>query len=259
MGNQSSGAVGREDLANRLAGLFHLLQWFERLDAQQQSIYDQYAHHYRRYLHPWRGGARVGMALLLSFGLFLIAMIIVVVTLGGPGAQDPSAALAVPLVVLAPVPTAFILIALRNASIPRRNAKREKANQKIAMQVEELAADELAPVRREMVKARAEFIKRFEGWFPAKYLTSDDVGACWRLVEDHRASSVQEAINVYETELHRQRLENYAAAQVFEAQRAVRVAALGNIINAVGHSATRGAIRSEGAATRAMMTDPRQF
>lgn len=260
MGYNGSGATGREALASRLAGLFHVLQWFERLQAQQQAIYEQYAHRYRRYLTPWRGGKRVLIALALSVGVFFVLASVVIFMFQSLGNLNESTAMfLLALMYFGPLPIAFILVALRNASVPKRNAKREEANRRIAGKVERLAASELAPVRQEMQKAREEFTHRFQGWFPAKYLTSADVGACWRLVEDHRASSVQEAINVYETELHRQRLENFAAAQVFEAQRAARVAALGNIINAVGHSATAGAIRSEGAATRAAIADPRPY
>ena len=90
--------------------------------------------------------------------------------------------------------------------------------------------------------------KSFRGWFPSRYLTSEDVGACWRLVSNHRASTVENAINEYKTQLHRQRLDDYAAAQVAEQQRSTRITALGNIIHAAGHGATVGANRAEGQA-----------
>lgn len=145
---------------------------------------------------------------------------------------------------LGPLAIAFLLITIRNSFVPKRNAKRREANREIAVQVEELAASELAPVRGQIRQGREELMSQFHGWFPMKYLTSYDVGACWKLVEDHRASTVQEVLNVYETELYRQRMENMASAQIFEAQRARRGAALGNIINAAGHSATIHTIRS---------------
>ena len=50
-----------------------------------------------------------------------------------------------------------------------------------------------------------------------------------------------------------------AAAQLAEQQRATRVAALGNIINAVGQGAMIGTLRAEGAATRAAINAPRTF
>jgi hypothetical protein len=86
--------------------------------------------------------------------------------------------------------------------------------------------------------------------YPMTYLYDEAVGFCLQMVRDHRADTVGEALNLYETELHRRRLENLAQAQVAEQHRATQMAMLGNIINAAGHAATAATVRSQGEANR---------
>ena len=255
----------RTQLADRLNGLYHLLLRLEGIQQQIDKAYQRHHHRYAIYKTKWRAGTYWLCVLILTIVLSVVAFTVFGISAtnlnsgGTPSSANAAAQLLMSAVFFLPLPvalvTAGVLVGVRNARIPRVNAHREHINQQRSVKIGKDVAPEVAPFVAELNQARQEFQSSFDGWFPMQYLTAEDVGACWQLVNSHRATTVEKAINEYETQLHRQRLENLAAAQIAEQQRSTKIAELGNIINAAGHAATIGAIRAEGASRAA---DPRR-
>lgn len=258
----------RAQLETQLNQLHHILNRFEELQQQELAVYQRHQHRYVTYLNRWRAGMYWLWVLLLTVVLSIVAVIVVVGVVSSAAASvsasgeygNMSSSMGVMLVFLLPFPLALIgagvIVGVRNGKMPSTNAKREQQNIQIA---EQIAADtwpEIEPLLVQLDLSRQEFSNGFAGWFPSKYLTATDVAECWHIVHDHRANTVQGAINVYETILHRQRLENLAAAQLAEQQRATRAAQMGSIITAAGFGASIATQRAEGAATRAALARP---
>lgn len=255
--------TAREELEAHLAHLHQLLSQFETLVSQEAAVYRE---HDQRYLRPqerWGAGRYLLLVLVLTALLSVAAVIVSMIlfrigaamTAGG-GAESWILAMLLP--VLMPLPIALVLAAvllkIRNAKVPAQNERRQIRNEEISKDIEVAVAPQTARIRKEIARVRGEFrAAGFLGWFPEKYLTTEDVAACWEIVHDHRASTVQEVINVYRSDLHEAYMRDSATAQLAEQERATRVAMFGNIINAAGHASTQATIRAEGAATRAAM------
>lgn len=188
---------------------------------QSEAVHAQYAGRFRRYLTPWKAQTYAGWWIFLCL-LFSVTRAPMVVTL-----------------LLAAIAAAVG----GRVIVPRINQARTAHNDAATEEVSRLAGPQLEPINSQLAIARAEFDAHFRDRFPERYLTLGDVAACWQLVHDHRASTVPDLINTYETELHRRRLENMASAQLAETERVRQATQLGNVINAVGHIATVGAIR----------------
>ena len=239
----------RADLEKRLADLFHLLRRFDELQEQEDALFQRYTHHYRAYKEKW--GAKwywLGV-LCLTIGLSAI------ITLGAFLAGVQLAASFTPL--LLALIASGVVVAVRNSRLAQMNAQIQLYNHAMAEKIRELAGPEHAPIQAALQEARQEFDDRFQGWFPERFLRSIDVGECWQIVYDHRASTVQEAVNRYLSDQHEQYLRDAASAQLAEQQRATRVAQMNGIINASMQAATIGAVRAEGAATRAALNATR--
>lgn len=74
---------------------------------------------------------------------------------------------------------------------------------------------------------------------------------CTEAVQNHRSNDISTALNLYETDLHRARVENNHAELLAEQQRTQRLIVAGNVVNAALTGAAIGTIRHEGARTRA--------
>lgn len=251
----------RAHIENRLNLLHGLLRRFEGLEQQKETVYQRHQHRYAKYQTTWRAGMYWLWVLLFTIAFTIIVFSTAIPLSMNAAEESAGASMGFLALFLLPFPLALIAAGVfsgvRNAQIPKVNAKREQANQATANQIAEETWPEIAPIEAQLDQSRQEYQQGFRGWFPSKYLTSNDVGACWHIVHDHRASTVESAINAYETELHRQRLENLAASQLAEQQRATQAAKMGNMINAVGFGASIGTMRAEGAATRAALGQPR--
>ncbi|CEA08789.1 hypothetical protein BN1051_02147 [Arthrobacter saudimassiliensis] len=135
-----------------------------------------------------------------------------------------------------------------NARIQRANQQRETHNQ--AVSVEEQHVD------AQLGQASRDFATNIGDRFPQAYLYDEAVSFCLQVVRNHRAIALHEAINLYETERHRQRMENMQAWQLAEAQRTRKLMAVGTVVNATMQGAVIGTIRREGAQTRAALSKP---
>lgn len=108
----------------------------------------------------------------------------------------------------------------------------------------------------------------YSSWFPQKYLEFDSVNALWHIINNGRADSLKEAINLHLQDLHHAYMRTAADHQAAMAQaqlaeqertsRAVHAASVMNVgMQALQGSLTRSAIQAQGAATRAALNTPR--
>ncbi|WP_119697590.1 hypothetical protein [Microbacterium halotolerans] len=262
-------AGNRAQLEERLALLHNLLSQAQEIPARVDAIY---AHHARRYLpfrDKWGGGAYIGLvlagtlALYVVLAIFVFGALMILALIDAVDGQSPGRTWLtdVPLMQLALLVAFALSFFVAAFAVKRHNARLVRANEKIAAQNEQIAQQiqrditpEMQSLDNQLKTVQRQYrSERFADWFPETYQTLEDVAACWQLVHDHQASTVQEVINVYRQELHNQYLRDAADAQLAEQQRTARAVMLGNVINAAGHAATIGTIRDEGAATRAAM------
>lgn len=237
----------RDDLEYRLASLHQLVSCLESLGAKRQGLLDQQAHRYVTLSKRWGATHYFGWWMIWSIvsflavfvGTFVWVLETKVKTL--PSFVGFSVILAPPIVALV---FAGVTVIVHNLAVPRRNAKRERANQVIAAQVEQDLAPLMKPIEAELAAAARALRDAYSGWFPEAYLSSDDIGACWRIVHDHRASTMEDAINRYLTDQHEQYLRDAARAQFESQERTARRAMVGNMINLAGHWGTQAALRS---------------
>lgn len=233
----------RTQLEQRLNHLYDVLTRFDGLQQHRDAVWARHQHRYVPHKKRWG----FGMGVLAFFAILAVTIFIAALT------SDLWFLMTPPFT----VGGAFLLVWLGNRKIvAKENAKREARNQQIANEIAAEVAPEIQQIEVQLAQTRQEYQANFRGWFPQKYLNSADVGACWHIVHDHRASTLESTLNVYETDLHRQRMENMAASQLAEQQRATRVAQTNGIINATMQGFTAGTIRAEGAATRAALNRP---
>lgn len=158
------------------------------------------------------------------------------------------------------IPVALILalaiLLVRNKLVlPRLHARAERINQQRRTHNQAVSAEE-QQVDAQLNQASRDFAANIGNEFPQAYLYDEAVGFCLRMVRNHRAITIHDAINLYETERHRQRMENMQAWQLAEAQRMRRLMAVGTVVNAAMQGAVIGTLRHEGAQTRAALSKP---
>ncbi|MHA3724167.1 hypothetical protein ACXR2T_09840 [Leucobacter sp. HY1910] len=258
----------RAQLENKLAGLHGVLRRFEDLQAQEQAIYQQHQHRYVRYLNRWRGGMYWLWVLILTAVFSVFAFSIMVSAIGrasleaGPsGSYESASSMMAPMLwLLLPLPLALIgaavVLAIRNGGLAKTNAKREQQNETIAQQIGNETWPAVQQVQAQLEQTRQEYRQGYSGFFPSDYLNTDDVRECWQIVHEYRASTVQDAMNVYKNVLHQRYLENMAAAQLATQERIERTAKISGIVQAGLTGAVLGQQSAEFAANRAYRARP---
>jgi len=262
--------IERNQLAGWLNYIVELLDRLDRLSHEKASIQSRYRRPpqptfrtYKPAPRKWRWWVAFIISAIMAFIMTEIMFL-----LGGVIEEPPTHIFFTVMFMIMTIGPAFLLRFLRNRFLMSRlqelthraNKKREHENSVLQADWEhrqeamsagnELVAAEERHIDLQLQQLANQFSQYVHGRFPERYLDQEVVRFCASMVANHRANSVQDAINLYETELHRQRLENYAQAQLDEQRRATRVAMIGAVINAAGHAATAAAVRQQGAATR---------
>ncbi|MFV0428593.1 MAG: hypothetical protein ACK5KO_04085 [Arachnia sp.] len=243
----SDAPMSRAELDRRLADLRATLLRMAQLHAQREDILRPHEGRYQPSAKKWRGAMYWLWVAILTGALLLIAFAIVfrayyAESLGTAGPPNPG----LPLLMLAPFPVALVLagavVAVHDARLPRVNRKRQSSNDEIRSEIESDVAAETEPIDAELRQIGLSIEPSMTGWFPRSYCYEDAVGFCLGVVRDHRAATVEQALNLYETTRHQQRLENLASAQLAEQRRVAHLTMVGNVINAAGHAATIAAV-----------------
>jgi uncharacterized membrane protein YhiD involved in acid resistance len=157
--------------------------------------------------------------------------------------------LAVPIVVSAGL--VILVVYLRNRFLlSRQHARAEGINQQREAHNQAVWAEE-KQVNAQLKQAGQDFSTQIGNWYPQAYLYEDALVFCTQVIQNHRATDIEGALNLYETELHRQRVENNQAALMAEQQRTQKLMIVGNVMNAALTGAAIGTIRQQGQQTRA--------
>ncbi len=110
--------------------------------------------------------------------------------------------------------------AQKNAAIDRNNAQVEANNQALAQSIEQ--------TKREIFATQQRWAAEVAPWYPMDYDSIDAVDFFLTAVRNHRASTVQEMVNLYETERHQRRMEQ-GQQQILQQQRIGNMLQLGNL------------------------------
>ena len=106
-----------------------------------------------------------------------------------------------------------IMLVVHNAKVKRHNASEDAATNSREAHNEQVHGLEKAVVD-EINSLVGEYRDNYQGKFPAAYLLANAVAHMWQLVDNYRASTLQEVVNVYEGDMHRQRIENQNQAML---------------------------------------------
>ncbi len=110
--------------------------------------------------------------------------------------------------------------AQRNAAIDQSNAQVEANNQALAQSIEQ--------TKREIFAVQQRWAAEVAPWYPMDYDNIAAVDFFLSAVRNHRATTVQEMVNLYETEMHQRRMEA-GQQQMLNQQRIGNMLQLGNL------------------------------
>lgn len=144
----------------------------------------------------------------------------------------------------------YLSIPLEIFNNKKRNKKIEEQNKLTQQQNEQLLAfnervkEEEQGVLNELQQLQVVYNKKVNPWYPIDYCSLEAVEFLYNAINNYRADSLKEAVNLYETTLHQQRVES-------NQQQALKQQKLNNLLSAgslVIQGATLGAINDQTAA-----------
>ena len=141
---------------------------------------------------------------------------------------------------LASIPLKIYRTNKKNKKIESQNKVTEQQNAQIIANNEQLKMQEQNTLN-ELQQLQNVYRKRISPWYPIDYCSIDAAEFLYNAINNYRADSLKEAINLYETTLHQQRVEN-------NQKQALRQQTLSNLLSAgslVMQGATLGAINSQ--------------
>lgn len=108
----------------------------------------------------------------------------------------------------------------RNAAIDQGNAQVEANNQALARSIEQ--------TKQEIFAVQQRWAAEVAPWYPMDYDNIEAVDFFLSAVRNHRVTTVQEMVNLYETEMHQRRMEA-GQQQMIKQQRIGNMLQLGNL------------------------------
>lgn len=262
--NNQDPAGHRAQLESWLNHLYELLHRVESLHEHKEVI----AQSYEGYPEPpKKWGLRVTLLWAIGLMIFLSTVFssitgviarVLLLPFYSVETGDPLEGFVRMLVTVIPI---ALSIGLATVAVFLRNrflmSKQQAKTQRLADQTRQHNASVQAEEQRidaQLYQTVHDIDKHAGDKFPQTYLHTEAVSFCLQMVQDHRAETVGQALNLYEATLHQRCLENLTAAQLEEQRRTTKVAMLDNIISAAGHGANWAETRNQGAATRAANT-----
>ena len=121
-------------------------------------------------------------------------------------------------------------IVKKNKIIDEENYRISSENEAINKQNIELYYQEESIVNQ-MLGIRQTYLEEVLPLLPPDYAYPDAVNYFIRLFENHRANNLTEAVNLYEVDLHRRRMEAGQQQMIAEQRRMVKQQMIGNAIN----------------------------
>ena len=156
-----------------------------------------------------------------------------------------------------------------------RNKKIERQNQAIRARNAEIINGQTALRQQEEYavnefnRIKAELNSMIQGWYPQAYLDSESAKFFLHLVENYRANTMQEAVNLWEEEKYRRKIEDAQREMIEEQRRMVKQQQLTNMLAAANLAvglanldainSNTAAIHAEGKALRNIIRPPRYW
>ena len=134
----------------------------------------------------------------------------------------------------------------------KANVKIDKQNEQIDAHNRQVYAQAQA-IAEQLNEAGRIYSVSFAAGYPEAYAYDDAVGFALQAVQNHRANTVGEAINLYEQFRHQQRMEQSQQAMLAEQERTRKQMAVGFVVNAALQGATIAAVNK--AAARPLTVD----
>lgn len=131
----------------------------------------------------------------------------------------------------------------RNKSAFKANSNAERMNQQIDEHNQQTYA-QAQQIAAQLNEAGRIYTSRFAEGYPDAYAYDDAVGFAIQAVQNHRANTVGDAINLYEQVLHQQRMEQSQQAMLAEQERTRKQMAVGFVVNAALQGATIAAVNN---------------
>lgn len=122
----------------------------------------------------------------------------------------------------------------------KNNERIEAENRQVLANNEQLKIQEQNTLN-DLKQIQILYQERLNSWYPVNYCSVDAAEFFYNTINNYRADSLKEAINLYETHLHQQRVET-------NQQKALNQQMLGNLLSAgslVMQGATLGAINDQ--------------
>ena len=107
-----------------------------------------------------------------------------------------------------------------NAAIDQSNQRVEVNNQALAQSIEQ--------TKQEIFAVQQQWASQVAPWYPMDYDSIEAVDFFLAAVRNHRATTVQEMVNLYETEMHQRRMEE-GQQRILNQQRIGNMLQLGNL------------------------------
>ena len=107
-----------------------------------------------------------------------------------------------------------------NAAIDQSNQQVEANNQALAQSIEQ--------TKQEIFAVQQQWALQVAPWYPMDYDSIEAVDFFLAAVRNHRATTVQEMVNLYETEMHQRRMEA-GQQQILNQQRIGNMLQIGNL------------------------------
>ncbi|MBR2045336.1 MAG: hypothetical protein IJ958_04280 [Agathobacter sp.] len=219
----------REELLNKLGEAVNIIRQLANIQQRLNNTRAQY-----RNTMPFRQPKKV--TALKVFVAIWVALIILV-----PFSIFVSDGCA--LLSFAVVPFIFYRNKKKNKKIEEQNTITQQQNNQILANNEQLKLQE-QNVLNELQQLQNIYRERISPWYPVDYCSVEAVEFLYNAINNYRADSLKEAINLYETTLHQQRVES-------NQKQALRQQTLSNLLSAgslVMQGATLGAINNQTAA-----------
>lgn len=296
--------AARMDLRDRLGRLYSLLERMKDANASYEAVMSRYLPQDKPLRKQWGDKPALIYVVLfivfillvnISVELYLIAIMgavlvslvggVTLLVRGGPAKRFAwllfgAAALTficlvgrlvffdglMGLLVVASLTVMVVLaVRIRNVYVSVANERIVESNQSARDAALNRASSELAPIRQEVSDIQHSYnAEGYQEWFPKKYLTMESVSAMWHIVNDARADTIKDAVNLYIQDCHNQHMRQAADQQTAIAQmqleeqrrttRSVQTAAMLNLgMQAFQGSLTRSTLRSEGAMARSAL------
>ena len=224
-----------EQLKQGLGRALYFMQRMGELDNQREAVRSQY----RQEMVPIRPTAKMLIVLIISAAVFFMAegvlyypVVILVSIIGGENWESlVRPALLISFVVVS-VLTFLVSNGIRKKKIANQNKDIAATNERIRT-MNSSTYDEEVRLIAEMQEIHRQYQQEIAPWYPPNYAYYQAAQAFLDYVGNYRANTIQDAVNLYEDELHKRTMVEKQDAMI-QQQKLGNMLAIGSLIMQAG-------------------------